>query len=205
MVLAADGASTDELAPRTAGSVLLVELRDRETKITLEGESARFPTEVISFDELPIAEPDALWYLEYDPSDLEQSPLLALRLYVNSKHPAVERSLHPDDEIGELVRSTLHWDVARIMIDRALNNDDLIEQWDAFPEESLGQMLQELIQRSWPGETAESLRARRLADPPGLSTNCRPDFDSTGTSRERSLRVSAAFPRQCTRQTRRTR
>jgi hypothetical protein len=165
IVLSSTGASSDPLAPRSAGSVILREERDEVTSIVLEGEAARFPTEVVDFAQLRIAEPEALWYLDMAGVDLEQSPLSAMRLYVNGNHPAVQRALMQGDGIGELVRSVLQWDVARTMIHRALDNDEFVNDWDRFEEATLGATLQLLVQRIWTGEDATSLRARREADP----------------------------------------
>jgi hypothetical protein len=164
-VLSSAGGSTDPLAPRLAGSVILREERNEVTSILLEGEAARFPTEVVDFAQLRIAEPEALWFLDMSGADLEQSPLSAMRLYVNGTHPAVQRALAHGDAIGGLVRSVLQWDVARVMIHRALDNDEFIDDWDRFEETTLGATLQQLVQRIWAGEDAASLRARRDADP----------------------------------------
>jgi hypothetical protein len=165
VVLSSAGANPDPLAPRSAGSVILREERGEVTSILLEGEAARFPTEVVDFAQLRIAEPEALWYLDMAGADLEQSSLSAIRLYVNGNHPAVQRALTQDDGIGELVRSVLQWDVARAMIHRALDNDEFVDDWDGFEEATLGATLQQLVQRIWPGEDAASLRARREAYP----------------------------------------
>ena len=165
VVLSSTGTSSDPLAPRSAGSVILREERDEATSILLEGEAARFPTEVVDFAQLGIAEPEALWHLEMAGADLEESALSAMRLYVNGNHAAVQRALTQDDGIGELVRSVLQWDVARAMIHRALDNDEFVHDWDRYEEATLGATLQQLIQRIWTGEDAASLRARRDADP----------------------------------------
>lgn len=165
IVLASPGGSRDPLAPRIAGSIVLDERRSERKTVILEGEAARFPTEVIDFNQTRIAEPDALWLLELDLSDLEQSPLSALRLYVNGSHPAVRRALVSADGTGELVRSVLRWDVARCLVQRALDNDDFADEWGSFAEGTVGLTLQQLIQRYWPGETATSLRARRQSNP----------------------------------------
>lgn len=165
IVLAAPGRSPDPLAPRRVGSVILREARAEVTSVLLEGEAARFPTEVVDFAQLRIAEPGALWYLQMSAGDLEQSALAALRLYVNGGHPAVQCALRQDDGVGELVRSVLQWDVARAMIHRALHNEDFVEDWGGFEEATLGATLQQLVERIWPGEDAASLRARRETNP----------------------------------------
>ena len=165
IVLSSVGSGDDRLAARLGGSIILRESRGSRTTVILEGDAARFPTEVIDFGQLQIAEPDALWWLELDLTDLEQAPLSSMRLYVNGGHPAVRRALAGNDGIGELVRSVLRWDVARALILRALGHDDFCNDWDTYQEGTVGLTLQELIQRYWPGEHAESLRARRQSNP----------------------------------------
>lgn len=64
------------------------------------------------------------------------------------------------------MRSVLQWDVARALIDRALDRDEFVEDWDSFAEGSVGETLQQLIMRFWPGEDAASLRARREGNRP---------------------------------------
>lgn len=165
VVLSSSGTGEDPLAARTAGSILLVEPRADRSAVLLEGDAARFPTEILDFDELPIAEPEALWFLDLDLADLEQSPLSAMRLFVNGAHPAVVRALVQADDIGALVRSTLQWDVARMLIHRALDNEEFVTEWDGFGDDTVGLALQQLVQRFWPGEEASSLQSRRLANP----------------------------------------
>jgi hypothetical protein len=165
VVLTSNRTSDDPLAARAIGSVLLAEPRADRSTVLLEGEAARFPTEVLDFGELPIAEPGALWFLDLDLADLEQSPLSAIRLYVNGAHPAVARALVQSDDVGALVRSTLAWDVARMLIHRALDNEEFVTDWDGFGDDTLGLALQQLIQRFWPGEEASSLQSRRRSNP----------------------------------------
>jgi hypothetical protein len=163
VALSTPGAA-DPLTAHLAGSVVLAEPRSERTTVLLEGDAARFPTDVIDFAAVPVAEPDALWFLETEFADLEQSPLSAMRLYVNGRHPAVARALAQGDPIGGLVRSVIEWDVARMLIHRALENEEFVNEWDSFGDDTLGLALQQLIQRFWPGEDASSLRARRTAN-----------------------------------------
>jgi hypothetical protein len=165
VVLTAEGATNDPLAARAVGSILLAELPGDRTSVLLEGDAARFPSEVIDFAQLPIAEPSALWYLELDTTDLDQAPLSVMRLYLNGGHPAVSAALGGTGGAGEIVQSVIRWDVARALLHRALDNDDFVADWDSFHDESLGMTLQRLIQRYWPAETGVSLRAKREVNP----------------------------------------
>lgn len=170
IILGEGGRSPDALAAHEPGSVLLREDRAARKTVILEGEAARFPTEVIGFRDIGIAEPDALWHLEFDAGDLEQSPLSAMRLYLNAEHSAIRRALKFDDELGAIVRSVMQWDVARNLVHGALDNEEFIEAWGGFPEGTLGATLEALIGRFWHGETGESLRARRTANPARFET-----------------------------------
>lgn len=161
VVLTSVGAERDLLAADRVGSVILGEEAADAKVVALEGIAARFPTELVDFSDLPIAEPDALWYLDIESADLDTAALAAMRLYLNSSHPAISRALDPEDPAGALVRSTIRWDVARTVITEAAQNPDLIRGWGGFPEDSLGDAMEGMIRRYWPGETAESLRERR--------------------------------------------
>jgi hypothetical protein len=165
VVLMGLGSRRDQLAATRAGSVILAEAAADVHSVLLEGIAARFPTEIADFSSLPIAEPDALWYLDIATGDLDVAALAAMRLYLNAAHPAIMRALDPEDSVGGMVRSTMRWDVARTVIVNALRNGDFVEGWGAFEEDSLGDAIQGLIQRYWPGETAAALRERERAHP----------------------------------------
>jgi hypothetical protein len=164
VVLTGQGRGVNPLAAQRPGSVLLAEDRAGVRSTLLEGSAARFPTEVADFSALPIGEPDALWWLDLETANLDASPLGCMRLYLNAAHPAIARALHPDERLGTEVLSVIRWDVARMLVHAALDNDDFVDGWDDFPDESLGGVLQGLVRRHWPGETAASLRARRTRD-----------------------------------------
>ena len=165
IVLTSARPGADPTTATKPGSILLSEPAESRTSVLLEGDAARFPTEVIDFGQLSIAEPGSLWFLEMDTTDLDQAALGNLRLYVNGGHPAIRAALNEQSWIGELIRSVLQWDVARLMVQRALDCDELGGRWGEFEEWSLGATLQGLIQRFWPGENADSLKVRRAANP----------------------------------------
>ncbi|MER3405108.1 MAG: hypothetical protein C4289_08055, partial [Chloroflexota bacterium] len=73
--------------------------------VFLEGDAARFPTEVCDFSAL--STPDALWYLEVDqPLDIDAAFLGSVRLILNSSHPVVRKML-ADPSVPEL--TVLRW------------------------------------------------------------------------------------------------
>lgn len=166
LVLTRPSAAGARLAASTAGAVLWREPRERQTRTILEGDSARFPTEVIDFGGR-IGEPDGVWWLEHDFSDLDTTPLAALRLYLNGAHPAVGKLL-AGDRAGEILQQMINWDVARAMVHAALDSEDFHRRWGSFRPGCLGETVELLIRRIWTGEDAVSLAALRSTDRGGF-------------------------------------
>jgi hypothetical protein len=153
---------TDALSPRAAGSIVW---RHRRTS-WLEGESARFPTEVADLGSAPFFTPRALWYVEIEADDLDSAALGGVRLVLNEAHPAVERVLAGDASAeATATLSMLRWDVARQLVFAALDNDELIERGGEFEDETLGAMLAGVLSTHWPGESPRSLRQLRHTEP----------------------------------------
>jgi hypothetical protein len=152
----------DALSPRAAGSIVW---RNRKTS-WLEGESARFPTEVSDLGSAPFFTPGALWYVDIQADDLDAAALGAVRLVLNEKHPAVERILAGDSSTeANATLSMLRWDVARQLVAAALESDELIQRGGEFEDETLGAMLAGVLATHWPGESARSLRQLRQTEP----------------------------------------
>jgi hypothetical protein len=162
-----DAGSTDNpLAARTPGSVLWREPRENRATVYLEGEAARFPTEVIDFQSGRVADSEAAWWLDRDLSDLEATPLNGLRLYLNEHHEVMKQVLAgATDPVATLTAEFLKWDVTRSLMNAALDTDEFIEGWGGFRPGSLGEVLELLIRKYWPGEDAQSLTALRNQDP----------------------------------------
>jgi len=166
IVLVGTGQSQVPFAAVRPGSILWQENRHPPTGLILEGEAARFPTEVIDFSAAPVGEPEAAWWLSMTLDDLEVSPLQALRLYLNGEHPMMKRMLAGgEDEAIQMVRSALEWDVARSIVTHALENSDFVHGFGTFPSDSLGEMVEFLAYKYWPGRDAKSLRALKEGNP----------------------------------------
>lgn len=166
LVLGRTQPGTDASAPRRAGSILWYEPHELITVVHLEGDAARFPTEAVDFAQLPIGEHDASWWLDVRVDDLDASPLHSLRLYVNSESPLIERLLGGEEsEVVAATRSVLFWDVARTLIDRALDDDRFVDLRVTFPVDSLGATLRSLLARFLPGVEPSELRRLRAVDP----------------------------------------
>lgn len=152
----------DTLSPRASGSILW---RHRQTS-WLEGDSARFPTEVADLSASPYFTPGALWFVDMIADDLDSVALGSVRLILNGSHPTVERILvgDPSSETTAIL-SVMQWDVARQLILKALDDDEFVERGGGFEEDTLGAMLSNLLNVYWPGESARALRQVRAAEP----------------------------------------
>lgn len=168
LILDQPGRSDDDLAAVQQGSILWREPRDSQTRVTLEGDAARLPTEAVDFTSTRVADPESLWWLERDLSDLNSTPLATIRLYLNTSHPIIEKIVSgADDATAETVAKFLEWDVARMLINSALDSAEFLRDWGMFRPGSLGETLELLLQQVWPGEDANSLSGLR-ADEPGI-------------------------------------
>jgi hypothetical protein len=166
LILERPGRTRTTLAATTPGSILWREPRERQTKVVLEGDAARFPTEMIDFTSSRVADPDSLWWLDHDLSDLDSTPLATLRLYLNESHPMVKKMVAGGaDEVSAAVSQVLEWDITRTMCHAALDTSEFIRQWGSFRPGSLGEALELLLRRLWPGDDATSLSALRAQDP----------------------------------------
>lgn len=162
LLVAADVERTDALSPRAAGSILW---RHRKTT-WLEGESARFPTEVANLGAPPYFTPGALWYVDVRTDDLETAALGSVRLVLNESHPAVTRMLAGDTSPeAHATLSALRWDVARQLILNALDSDEFVERGGVFEDDTLGAMLAGILTLHWPGESPAALRQLRRTEP----------------------------------------
>jgi hypothetical protein len=165
LVLMRPGGTTSPFAATRAGAVLWAEERIDRTAVVLEGDAARFPTEVIDFRIGNVAEQSAAWWLHHDFKDMDASPLASMRLYVNASHRRVEAVLSgKSDEATQLVAAVMSWDVGRIMIHAALDSLDFVDGWGQFRTGSLGETLELLVGRVWPTHDARTLRQMRSDD-----------------------------------------
>jgi hypothetical protein len=151
------------LAPRRAGSVLWSD----GTLVVLEGQSARFPIQIVDFERAGIpGGPSAAWYLHWSPNDLEAPTLGSLRLLLNREHPMIGRLVREGASAPELiaVQSALRHDIARQLIDSALANPDFDREFDFGPG-ALGTALQGLLDSSFGPEGLDSIRGLRQTSP----------------------------------------
>lgn len=150
-----------QLAPRHPGSILW-----RTTHYTdLEGIGAQFPTESIDFKQSG-RDTRAGWELRIDLSDPEARFMSAVRLVLNSGHPAIAKLLNGDkDEATEQLLRTLNWDVSRQMVYHALRSDDVAGLDLDAEAVSVAGVLRNLLARIWPHESVVTLRHWMDTDP----------------------------------------
>lgn len=163
LVLTDSGSSPQALAATAPGAVLWREDRNMQARVFLEGDAARFPTEVVDFASTRVADPDGVWWLDVDFSDLSATPLAALRLYLNGNHPEV-KSLVANENGSAYLHQIIEWDVVRTMFHAALDSPAFHRQWGSFRPGSLGEAVELLARRLWPGEDARSLATFREYD-----------------------------------------
>jgi hypothetical protein len=158
----------DTSAPFTAhipGSVLWDDLH----VVRLQGDAPLFPISVVDFDRAGFAS-NAGWYLRFG-SDLDAPLHASIRLYLNANHgpvvTAFQNAAAPRPEDQVLLRA-VKADVARVMVEHALNEEDLRDEgeWDT---ESLGHALRSLLIRYYGGEDLAQVNERRVSHPSDFS------------------------------------
>ena len=159
LVLLRAGAREHPMVPARPGTILW---SDRET-VQLEGTSARFPIEVMDFEQTGISSPDAAWYFDLQRDALEESALGCMVLYVNKGHKRVARAIHSpdaDDETRAII-SAVRFDVARTLIVSALENEDFMRHAADFPPGTLGAALQHALRLYWGDRSVDQLKSFR--------------------------------------------
>ncbi|MET7530226.1 hypothetical protein [Streptomyces goshikiensis] len=148
-------------APRRAGSVLW---SDRAS-VRLQGDAPQYPMAVIDFARTSFPE-GAAWHLQIT-GDLESATMGSLLLLVNERNAvttAAFRNAGRPRPIDRVVLSAVYADVARVMIEHGLNNDEFVDETE-FPEGSLGSTLLGLFDRLFPEQSIKDVRLRRLQAP----------------------------------------
>jgi hypothetical protein len=167
IVLNASVGTASAFVAHLAGSVLW---SDRH-EVRLQGDAPLFPISVVDFERASFPS-GAGWHLDIG-TDLAAPLHASLRLYLNSARSAVVAAFanagspRPEDRA---VMRAIFADVARLMVEHALNQDDLrvAVEWD---ENSLGFALQNLLLRFFPhGDDLDATRMHRIEHPSDFST-----------------------------------
>lgn len=148
------------VAPFTAhlaGSVLW----DESTTVRLEDDAPQFPVTIIDFALTNLPE-QSTWFVQIA-GDLDSAAMGSLLLCINQSNGAVaaafeNASTASADQLATI--RSVHADVARQLVEHALSDADFDHDVD-YPDESLGRMLQSLVQRLFPDQDVQDLRVRR--------------------------------------------
>jgi hypothetical protein len=145
----------DDLGAPTSGTVLWA----HRQSVMLEGDGPQFPTEAGDLSQPPHALPKAGWWLDILTDDLDEAAAGAVRLIINQAHPLMKRVLAGDTSTDAvLALEVSRWDVARQLIDFALESSEFMERFGTFEEDSFGRLLANIMLMHFPGETPETLK-----------------------------------------------
>jgi len=165
IVTVGSAAGTSPLAPTRPGSIVWRATRT----VRLEGDTDRFPVELRSFEASGVRGPNAAWMLQWESHELEWSAGSAVRLWLNSDHPAVKDYLaDPDSELSRRFQSVLIWDISRLLLDRALDDDEFNSL--AWPDGTIGGALAARLRTLFPGLEPAEVRALRRDQPADYQT-----------------------------------
>lgn len=151
----------DWLAPQHPGSIVW-----RTSHWTdLEGVGTQFPTDTIDFAAAGL-DPDAGWQFRIDLSDPDARFMSAVRLTMNSGHPAIVHLLAGAKDAGtEQLLRTLNWDITRQMVFAGLDSDDVVGLEFDPDATTVAGVLRNLLGRIWPTVSSATLRQWRRTDP----------------------------------------
>lgn len=158
----------DELGATTRGTILWT----HRHSVMLEGDGPQFPTEPGDLSRPPYRLPKAAWLLDIVTDDLDVAAAAAVRLIVNQTHPVMRHVLDGDTSPESvLALETSRWDVARQLIEFALDSAEFLERFGTFEEDSFGRLLTNVMTIHFPGETPDSLRTMRAANRPRFESS----------------------------------
>ena len=164
-------------APRRPGSLLW---SDRHRTL-LQGDSSLFPLAIADFHELPYPT-QAPWYLQIG-DDLEAAALGSILLLANERREVVVTALaaagSPSDA-DRRVLSTLKTDVVRILVERALTDDDFTDR-TTYAVGSLGALLTRILAKTFPAFSLEALRREREFAPAVFNSRLQDATDLLGS------------------------
>jgi hypothetical protein len=166
LLLLTPGSDPSPISPRRVGAVLWTDSQ----RVALEGSAARFPMTAIDFAAVPRVPDGAAWYVDWDHEDLHAPVLGGLRLLLNTAHPRITSAVRTasDDPAAKIVRSLIECDVAGQLVRAALDSEQFVETPEAFADDSVGQMLADLLEMVWPGIPVTGLRQRARLQPSRL-------------------------------------
>lgn len=157
LILLYAGAEPEPLAPKMIGSILA----QKTQSVLLEGEGARFPTEVIDFKDTHYPS-EAGWALYWDPDNLEQTVSGEVRLFINSQHQRIVRAVSKQLPEDYGIREAMRFDLARTLIYGALGNSEFVEEPDNYKYGTIGASIRNMLRLYFPETSFSQLRANSL-------------------------------------------
>lgn len=155
-------AETQDKAPITAWRVGSVLWRD-DQRIDLSGGS-RFPLQSVPFSGWAWPS-EAIWRLDWDPTELDVPVLGSLCVYLNADHPLHDLLIGRTDDRGAIaLRAAMYHDVARALIRGALTQDDFSTD-RKYPPRSVGRTIQSLLNTAFRGSGTQRLREELRQQP----------------------------------------
>lgn len=131
-------------------------------RVRLYGETSQFPVMEVDFGDFGL-HPGSPWFVQIG-SDLELPAMGSILLLLNERFPLVTeaaKEMSVDRPELAAVRSVLFADVGRVLVEFALSQEDLAQEW---PEESLGAVLATVVESRFP-QSLDELRKLRENDP----------------------------------------
>jgi hypothetical protein len=148
-------------APERVGAILWREPKDLQEKFDVEGGETRFPMVAVQFSNRPGWPLNSLWLLQVDQEDLHRAATSCVRVYLNSEHPRHDELVQNPDGV---LTAVLEWDIARQLIDRAIEESVLVEEEaGSFPNQSLGELMVSLVSRYFKGQTPSQVARLRAS------------------------------------------
>lgn len=148
-------------APTRPGSVLWRDVHP----VILQGDAALFPLSVVDFGDLPYPT-GAAWHLELGRS-LDAQAMGSILLLANSRREVVTSALvsaaDPTDA-DRRVLSTIHTDVIRSLVERAIT-DDHFDPDEDHATGSIGALLTAVVRAAFPDRQLDALRRERQYEP----------------------------------------
>lgn len=153
----------NDASPTRPGSVLW----SSSESLLLEGSGSRFPTVVLSFDEVGLlCGPHAAWYLDIADVDFATASAAgSVLLYINADHLGMMNMLNdPNSESAVLMSSALNQDIVRQLARRGMAQSGLSFDAD-FLEGSFAYFIQDVLKLCFPGLSVREIVAMYARDP----------------------------------------
>lgn len=154
VLLKKSGRDDDPLAALRTGSILWQDVH----QVDLEGTGARFPIQFADFSELGFPA-EGGWRLYWKKDDLHSQFMGNIWLLINERHERLRSILSGSaiDPEGKAIRATVNYTVARDLLVGALENDEFLDEGQAFPRGSVGEAIRNLMQRMFGDESPDSV------------------------------------------------